>query len=217
MRKVLNLIAILLMMTSAVVAQDKKSFTLEELMPGGNNYHSLQVQNLHGLTWWGDVCIKPEMEEVKAIDPKNGKEKTLFTLEKMNEALKAAGIKPVRALYTLAYPWGNKTLVQLPKAQGYAVYDWTTNAVTTRTDLPKEAYTNVDLHTVSGNLACTVGNNVYVNGVQVTDEPEGILCGQSVHRNEFGIEKGTFWNSKWNIVQIKKKYLPAHKYTIENI
>ena len=44
MKKILNLIAILLMITSAVVAQEKKSFTLEDLMPGGNNYYSLQVQ-----------------------------------------------------------------------------------------------------------------------------------------------------------------------------
>ena len=32
-----------------VIAQDKKSFTLEDLMPGGNNYFNLQPKNLHGL------------------------------------------------------------------------------------------------------------------------------------------------------------------------
>ena len=200
MKKILNLIAILLMITSAVVAQEKKSFTLEDLMPGGNNYYSLQVQNLHGLAWWGDLCIKPEMEAVKAIDPKNGKEKTLFTLQQINKALEAAGIKPVRALYTLSYPWANETKVQLPKAQHFAVYNWKTNAVTTRNDLPKDPFGNVDLHAASGNLACTVGNNVYVNGFQVTDEPEGVLCGQSVHRNEFGIKKGTFWNPQGTLL-----------------
>ena len=109
MKRVVNLIAILIMITSSVLAQEKKSFTLEDLMPGGNNYYSLQVENLHGLAWWGDICIKPEMEEVKAIDPKNGKEKVLFTLKQMNEALEAAGIKPVYALYALSYPWGDKT------------------------------------------------------------------------------------------------------------
>ena len=200
MKKILNLIAFLLMMTSTAVAQDKKSFTLEDLMPGGNNYYSLQVENLHGLTWWGDICIHPEMEEVKAIDPKNGKEKVLFTLQKMNEALKTAGIKPIRALYTLSYPWANETKVLLPQAQGFAIYDWKANTVTTRNDLPKESFSNIDLHTLSGNLACTVGNNVYVNGLQVTNEPEGVLCGQSVHRNEFGIEKGTFWNPQGTLL-----------------
>ena len=200
MKRVVNLIAILIMITSSVLAQEKKSFTLEDLMPGGNNYYSLQVENLHGLAWWGDICIKPEMEEVKAIDPKNGKEKVLFTLKQMNESLEAAGIKPVYALYALSYPWGDKTEVQLPQAQQYAVYNWKTHTVTTRNDFPKKAFGNVDLQPVSGNMAYTIDNNVYVNGVQVTDEPEGVLCGQSVHRNEFGIEKGTFWNPQGTLL-----------------
>ena len=200
MKRVVNLIAILIMITSSVLAQEKKSFMLEDLMPGGNNYYSLQVENLHGLAWWGDICIKPEMEEVKAIDPKNGKEKVLFTLKQMNEALEAAGIKPVYALYALSYPWGDKTEVQLPQAQQYAVYNWKTHTVTTRNDFPKKAFGNVDLQPVSGNMAYTIDNNVYVNGVQVTDEPEGVLCGQSVHRNEFGIEKGTFWNPQGTLL-----------------
>ena len=200
MKRVVNLIAILIMITSSVLAQEKKSFTLEDLMPGGNNYYSLQVENLHGLAWWGDICIKPEMEEVKAIDPKNGKEKVLFTLKQMNEALEAAGIKPVYALYALSYPWGDKTEVQLPQAQQYAVYNWKTHTVTTRNDFPKKAFGNVDLQPVSGNMAYTIANNVYVNGVQVTDEPEGVLCGQSVHRNEFGIGKGTFWNPQGTLL-----------------
>ena len=200
MKRVVNLIAILIMITSSVLAQEKKSFTLEDLMPGGNNYYSLQVENLHGLAWWGDICIKPEMEEVKAIDPKNGKEKVLFTLKQMNEALEAAGIKPVYALYALSYPWGDKTEVQLPQAQQYAVYNWKTHTVTTRNDFPKKAFGNVDLQPVSGNMAYTIANNVYVNGVQVTDEQEGVLCGQSVHRNEFGIGKGTFWNPQGTLL-----------------
>ena len=41
--------------TMNVIAQDKKSFTLEDLMPGGNNYFNLQPKNLLGLKWWGDV------------------------------------------------------------------------------------------------------------------------------------------------------------------
>ena len=52
---------------------------------------------------------------------------------------------------------------------------------------------------VSRHLAYTIGNNLYVmtgdgQTLKVTNEPEGIVCGQSVHRNEFGISKGTFWN-----------------------
>ena len=41
MRKLINLIALLIMASSVTWAQDKKSFTLEDLMPGGNNYYNL--------------------------------------------------------------------------------------------------------------------------------------------------------------------------------
>ena len=34
----------------------------------------------------------------------------------------------------------------------------------------------------------------------VTNEPEGIVCGQSVHRNEFGISKGTFWSPSGDLL-----------------
>ena len=200
MKRIINLLAIIFMTTSVMMAQEKKSFTLEDLMPGGNNYYNLQPKNLHGLAWWGDWCIKPEMEEVKTINPKNGEENTLFTLEALNKALETAGINKVRALYTLSYPWADRTEVQLPKSQRYAVYNWETGTVITRDDLPKEPFANEDLNPVSGNIAYTIGNNLYVNGYQVTDEPEGVICGQSVHRNEFGIEGGIFWSPKGNLL-----------------
>ena len=38
MKRILYLLAIILMATSTMMAQDKKSFTLEDLLPGGNNY-----------------------------------------------------------------------------------------------------------------------------------------------------------------------------------
>lgn len=48
-------------------------------------------------------------------------------------------------------------------------------------------------------LAFTRENNLFVKvnddvTQQVTDEPKGVVCGQSVHRNEFGIEGGIFWS-----------------------
>ena len=200
MKRIFNLLAIIFMSTSVMMAQEKKNFTLEDLMPGGNNYFNLQPQNIHGLTWWGDLCIKPEMQEVKTINPRTGIESTLFTLEALNQALEDAGINKVHALYNLSYPWTDRTEVQLPKSQQFAVYNWETGVVITREDLPKEPYGHADLNYISGNIAYTIGNNLYVNGIRITDESDGVLCGQSVHRNEFGIEGGIFWSPKGNLL-----------------
>lgn len=66
-------------------------------------------------------------------------------------------------------------------------------------DLPEKAV-NPDYHKKSKNIAYTQGNNLWVNQTQITHEPEGIVCGQAVHRNEFGIHKGTFWNPEGNLL-----------------
>ena len=166
--------------------------TLEDLIPGGESYR--YAENIYGLQWWGDICIKPDTDALKSINPKNGKEKTLFTLEQLNKALEEAGLKKLPMLYSIKLPWAEETKVLLPKSHRFAVYNWETGTVTKRDDLPKEPYANQDLHTESGNIAYTVQNNLYVNGSRITDEPEGVVCGTSVHRNEFGIHKGTFWS-----------------------
>lgn len=87
----------------------------------------------------------------------------------------------------------------LPRNVRYAVYNWKKGEVIGRDDLPKEPSANYD-YAINKNLAYTVKNNLYVNGRQITNEPEGIVCGQSVHRNEFGINKGTFWSPKGNLL-----------------
>lgn len=192
------LMAALALFTTNVMAQELKKPTLEDLIPGGETYRT--PENLHGLQWWGDVCIIADMDEVKAISPKTGKETVLFTRETVNRALKDAGLKELSTLYKLKFPWAESMEALLPLPQRYAVYNWQTGTITGRDDLPKEPAANYDYNTASRNLAYTVKNNLYVNGRRVTNEPEGIVCGQTVHRNEFGISKGTFWNPAGNLL-----------------
>jgi len=67
-----------------------------------------------------------------------------------------------------------------------------------------ESGINIDL-SVQNNAAYTIENNLFaaINNeqIQITkDENKGIVNGQSVHRNEFGITKGTFWSPKGNFL-----------------
>ena len=71
----------------------------------------------------------------------------------------------------------------------YIVYDFENNRIVSTLKL-KDKAANEDYCVANGNVAYTVNNNLYVNEQAITDEPEGIVCGQSVHRNEFGINKG---------------------------
>jgi dipeptidyl-peptidase 4 len=59
-------------------------------------------------------------------------------------------------------------------------------------------------------VAYTLENNLYIAAnseqIQVTkDEDKGIVNGQIVHRNEFGINKGTFWSPEGNYLAFYRK------------
>ena len=72
-----------------VMAQETKKPTLEELIPGGESYR--YADNLYGLQWWGDECIKPGIDTLYSVQPQTGKEEVLFTREQVNKALASAG------------------------------------------------------------------------------------------------------------------------------
>jgi dipeptidyl-peptidase 4 len=74
----------------------------------------------------------------------------------------------------------------------------------THTNIGKGA-ANEEVHQATGAVAYTVENNVYLarpgigkrlNTPITTDGADGIVNGQSVHRQEYGIVKGLFWAPK---------------------
>lgn len=203
MRKLINLIALLIMASSVTWAQDKKSFTLEDLMPGGNNYYNLLPQNLYGLQWWGDVCINADIEEVKTIQPANGKENVLITLQEVNELLANKKLGKINHFRNVSFPYVEKMML-VNTTSNKVLIDLTKKEIIWSQPLsPKAA--NQDWNKESRSLAYTLDNNLFVTTAdgktqQVTDEPKGIVCGQSVHRQEFGISKGTFWSPKGNLL-----------------
>ena len=170
-----------------VMAQELKTPTLEDLIPGGETYR--YAENLYGLQWWGDECI----------NPKTGKEKTITTREIVNKVLKENQSGKLQHFHSVSFPWSDKEQMLIKLPGKYIVYDFKNNQIVSTTALKKEA-ANQDYCTTTGNVAYTVGNNLYINENAITDESEGVVCGQSVHRNEFGISKGTFWSPKGNLL-----------------
>ena len=203
MKRILNLLAIIFMATSAMMAQDKKSFTLEDLMPGGNNYYNLQPKNIQGLSWWGDMVLKGEIEELKAMNPANGKEISLVTLQEVNDLLASKELGKIHHFYSIAMPYEQKWLLVNTRKHRVLI-DIDTKEILWNQEIPAKA-DNQNWNPESRTLAYTIDNNLYVKTAdgketQVTDEPEGVLCGQAVHRNEFGIDGGIFWSPKGNLL-----------------
>lgn len=189
--------------TMNVIAQEKKSFTLEDLMPGGNNYYNLLPENRYGLQWWGDVCINADIEEVKTINPANGKENVLITLQEVNDLLTANKLGKINHFRNASFPYAEKWIL-VNTTTHKALIDWEKKELVWNQPIAQKA-ANQDWNKESRALAYTLDNSLFVTTAdgksqQVTNEPNGIVCGQSVHRQEFGINKGTFWSPKGNLL-----------------
>jgi len=185
-----------------------RTLTLDELIPGGSRYRF--AESLYGLTWWGDVCIQPDLDELTAIDPKTGERTLILTRDSINKALATLNTETkekenvlrkyeIGHLYGIQFPWPEKKEILIHSRNKFIVYNFEANKIEHSITLD-ENYANSDYNHTSRHVAYTVGNNLYVDSDAVTNEPEGIVCGQSVHRNEFGINKGTFWSPKGNLL-----------------
>lgn len=204
-------------------AQEKKTFTLNDVIPGGDNYFNLVPKSMPGLQWWGDICVRTDIENIKKIDTKSGKESILVTLEEVNEALKngempyklTGHIKPLRTLMAASLPWGDRNVITFTQyddrtpGQKYMIwYDFSRKKIVNLFNLQGEGPTNFDFCKENGYMAYTIGNDLYVAhegdfssmvNPKVTgnqQQEKDVVYGQAVHRNEFGIMKGTFWSPK---------------------
>lgn len=198
------------------MAQNLKSFTLEDLIPGGSNYFNCTPKNLYNVQWWGNRCIVPDVESVKAVDPKTGKEETLFSLNDVNSGLQAfteVKLRDMRSLYGCIFPQTEQPIVQFVQPEFVVFFNFRTKTVDHVLALGQGAQ-HTEVAPGDRAVAYTVGDALLVNrgnnpAQAVLLSPEfadpktapkdhDLVYGQAVHRNEFGIEKGTFWSPKGN-------------------
>jgi dipeptidyl-peptidase-4 len=177
------------------MGQEKKLFTLDDLIPGGSTYRSTVPQTEY-LEWWGDECVRLDLEECFTVSKSTGEQASLFTLADINKAL---GEKKVRHLYYAEFPYGGESLVKVESGSSCWLVDWKAGKVVWHQALEQGAQ-NKDWHPGSRNTAYTKDCNLYVAGADGTasavtsDGSIDLVYGEAVHRNEFGIDKGTFWS-----------------------
>ena len=185
----------LLMLFLPMSAQ--KLFTLEDLNFGGTNYRNMQPQNMW-LTWWGDELIQADVEECSLIDKKTGKKTRLFTLEEVNQWTGADDVKFVRHLMNATFPYADKPIVALGNRKAFILVDFKQHEIVWQDSISGQ--TANDWCAASKATAYVENDQLYVVDADgkkrqlTTDGSRNIVYGQSVHRNEFGIRKGTFWS-----------------------
>ncbi len=175
------------------------TFTLEDLNFGGTNYHNLQPKNMW-LTWWGDQLVQTDVEYCSLVDIKTGKKKLLFTIEEINQWAKSdeEANRYVRHLMNATFPYPDKPIVALGIKKAFILLDFKKHEIVWQDSISGQ--TANDWNPVSKATAYVEGHQLFVVDGKghkhqlSTDGSRDIVYGQSVHRNEFGIEKGTFWS-----------------------
>ncbi len=204
MMKIKNLLILALFSLSLPMAAQDKLFTLEDLNFGGTNYRNLQPQNLW-LTWWGDQLIQTDVEECYTIDTKTGKKKLLFTLDQINQwAESDDSIRFVRHLMNATFPYPDKPLVAVGNRKAYILVDFKAHRLVWQDSISSQTANDWNPQSRATayvkELGEAKGCQLYVADGQgrerqlTTDGSREIVYGRSVHRNEWGIDKGTFWS-----------------------
>ena len=186
---------LLSLMTAVTAMAQLKSFTLDDLIPGGKTYEDRLPDRL-SLVWWGNKLVKAE--QGRAYIYNNKKEEWQLLFDKTSAPI--AHLSDTE-FAQFAFPQPDKALAGWHTSKEFILYDWEKAAVIGRFS-KAGGVANMDLAASSMMMAYTKDNNLYVaslinpNDVRqlTTDGSRDIVYGQSVHRNEFGINKGTFWS-----------------------
>ena len=182
-----------------VVAAQKgdKAFTLEDLNFGGNNYRNMVAKN-RWCTWWGDQLIHQDIDACYLVNKNNGKETKLFGLNDINQWISPTKDIKVRALYNAEFPIAGKSIVVVQNGSKVYTIDFKKHSLISETEFV-DGENLLEFNAQHTAFAYLKGNDLCVNrGMKhwqiSNDGSRDIVYGQSVHRDEFGITKGTFWS-----------------------
>jgi len=192
LRRALFLITIL--GTTLLSAQEKQKLTLSDAILKGRELYPEQVK---GLQWVPNTSNYSFVKDDVLTQGSAGRnaDKPLITLAELNKGLtEGDSLRHMPAVewtddHTFWFEIGPRSYVRDMKKGS------TMQRLTTTPDAENE-----DHDKAYSKIAFTRGENLFIAGLgdsitQVTfDGTDGLVNGKSVHREEYGITKGTFWS-----------------------
>lgn len=180
------------------ISQDKE-LTLEDAVTGQFSY--LYPDYVQKLQWRGATenytFVKDNI--LKQGNAKSDKTEDILKIDDLNATLKKEGVNEIKAFPS--FQWISDNTMQFYISNRLVSYNLKSKKLELNIEYDKSAE-NID---VSGDkIAYTIENNLFIidktgKVSQITkDDNKGIVNGKAVHRNEWGINKGTFWSPKGN-------------------
>ncbi|HAQ65038.1 MAG TPA: S9 family peptidase [Bacteroidales bacterium] len=128
---------------------------------------------------------------------------TVLRLDKLNVALTKLSIKQTNKFPSIE--WISNNLLTFTRENKIISFDLLKSVASIINTIPDKAE-NTDVEPLTKKVAFTRDNNLYLSvetkEIPITDEKNSdiVYGANNVHRNEFGIDKGTFWSPKGNFL-----------------
>lgn len=196
--KQLSFLLAFLFFISGVSAQ--QTLSLKDATIGQTGY--LKPQMPEQVQWRDNqhfVMINDSLLVQYDIQKKNHEK--LLSITELSGILKSEGFNPIK--YFPYFSFLNPTKIWFTSQSQLVILNLPMRKVEQTISYPQDAR-NVEFCTENTAIAYTIKNNLFLTtksgeNIQVTsDENPHIINGTTVHRNEFGIEKGIFWSPKGN-------------------
>ncbi len=199
---------LIFLFTFSLVFAQNKILTMQEAILGSRD--SLKLENINGLQWKGDsntlVYVDSLNKDFGLISRQAASDdrQLLLSLDSLNAAMEASGLGGVTRFPGIT--WLDGTRFRFFQKNKLLVFDFNSGKITVANSFDVDGK-NRDVEPHSLKMAYVKQNNLYIaydaeQTVQITfDTEDGISNGNNtVHRNEFGIYKGTFWSPKGNFL-----------------
>jgi len=180
-----------------------KQLTIDDAVIG--QYTNLQVKYLDMVRWRGNTDNFTYVESrlnLAQEGAKSAQKQTILKGEDLNAALEKEKLEKLMGFPN--YEWKNDNAIQFQNKDHFIRYNLKSKKIELKIKYDENAE-NITFCNDKNILAYTIDNNLFVAdqaGVkQVTKDTEkGIVNGQTVHRNEFGIDGGIFWSPKGSLL-----------------
>lgn len=202
MKLVIRIAVTLVLSASQVSLAQTKLLSIQDAVLKGRTTLAPKRLNNLGFIPESNKLSYIDNNTVYVLDAESGKSSYSISLAALNKSLKSSAIDSISAFTGLK--WISESAFVFQTKKGEQQFDIVKSSISKSerkvSDLSLE---NLDVFKEGETYAYVVDNNVYVfsNGsaFQITrDGSYDIVNGKSVHRDEFGIHKGTYWSPKGN-------------------
>ena len=189
-RKFVFVISLAVCLLPFYLGAQTKTLTIDDAVVGV--WREYYPEMIYGLS------IRPETKTCTKWDGRNlveftfdmKKTTTLFTLEELVSEFKNNGITPSRSYPE--YSWISKNEIEVHAGNTVCVFDVAKKTLKSAAKCDDDVE-NATYCAANSSIAYTVDNNLLIRSgskvIKVSDEKDiNIVYGQTVHRNEFGID-----------------------------